>query len=91
MGLHDPEASAPISQQVLAGVFALTGEQAWTGGRTCGSGGPLSVALREPARRIHPALLTKAGLRGAVQALAERSQAAATVTALRVLRQGGGR
>ena len=38
--------------------------------------------LRELARGIHPAVLTQTGLRGAIQALAERSPVAAAVTAV---------
>jgi len=38
--------------------------------------------LRELARGIHPAVLTQTGLRGAIQALAERSAVAAAVTAV---------
>ena len=40
------------------------------------------VELRELARGIHPAVLTEIGLPGAVQALAERSPVATTVTAV---------
>jgi signal transduction histidine kinase len=38
--------------------------------------------LRELARGIHPAVLTEAGLTGAIQALAERSPVATTITAV---------
>jgi len=38
--------------------------------------------LRELARGIHPAVLTETGLSGAVQALAERSPVATTITAV---------
>jgi signal transduction histidine kinase len=38
--------------------------------------------LRELARGIHPAVLTETGLAGAVQALAERSPVATTITAV---------
>ena len=38
------------------------------------------VELRELARGIHPAVLTETGLGGAVQALAERSGVATTIT-----------
>jgi signal transduction histidine kinase len=38
--------------------------------------------LRELARGIHPAILTETGLAGAIQALAERSPVAATITAV---------
>ena len=38
--------------------------------------------LRELARGIHPAVLTQAGLAGAIQALVERSPVATTVTAV---------
>jgi signal transduction histidine kinase len=40
------------------------------------------VELRALARGIHPAVLTQTGLRGAIQALAERSPVAAAVTAV---------
>jgi len=40
------------------------------------------VELRELARGIHPAVLTETGLTGAIQALAERSPVAATITAV---------
>jgi signal transduction histidine kinase len=40
--------------------------------------------LRELARGIHPAVLTQTGLRGAIQALVERSPVAAAVTAVPV-------
>jgi signal transduction histidine kinase len=40
------------------------------------------VELRELARGIHPAVLTEIGLSGAVQALAERSPVATTITAV---------
>jgi signal transduction histidine kinase len=38
--------------------------------------------LRELARGIHPAVLTETGLTGAIQALAERSPVATTITAV---------
>jgi signal transduction histidine kinase len=38
------------------------------------------IELRELARGIHPAVLTETGLAGAIQALAERSPVAATIT-----------
>jgi signal transduction histidine kinase len=38
--------------------------------------------LRELARGIHPAVLTETGLAGAIQALAERSPVATTITAV---------
>ena len=38
--------------------------------------------LRELARGIHPAILTETGLAGAIQALAERSPVATTITAV---------
>jgi signal transduction histidine kinase len=40
------------------------------------------VELRELARGIHPAVLTETGLAGAIQALAERSPVATTITAV---------
>jgi signal transduction histidine kinase len=40
------------------------------------------VELRELARGIHPAVLTEAGLRGAIQALVERSLVATSITGL---------
>jgi signal transduction histidine kinase len=40
------------------------------------------LELRELARGIHPAVLTETGLAGAVQALAERSPVATTITAV---------
>jgi signal transduction histidine kinase len=40
------------------------------------------VELRELARGIHPAVLTQTGLTGAMQALAERSAVATTITAV---------
>ena len=40
------------------------------------------IELRELARGIHPAVLTETGLRGAIQALVERSPVAAAVTAV---------
>ncbi len=40
------------------------------------------VELRELARGIHPAVLTETGLTGAIQALAERSPVATTITAV---------
>jgi signal transduction histidine kinase len=40
------------------------------------------VELRELARGIHPAVLTQTGLAGAIQALAERSPVATTITAV---------
>jgi signal transduction histidine kinase len=40
------------------------------------------VELRELARGIHPAVLTETGLAGAIQALAERSTVATTITAV---------
>jgi signal transduction histidine kinase len=40
------------------------------------------IQLRELARGIHPAVLTETGLRGAIQALVERSPVAAVVTAV---------
>jgi signal transduction histidine kinase len=40
------------------------------------------VELRELARGIHPAVLTETGLSGAIQALAERSPVATTITAV---------
>jgi signal transduction histidine kinase len=40
------------------------------------------IELRELARGIHPAVLTETGLAGAIQALAERSPVATTITAV---------
>ena len=40
------------------------------------------IELRELARGIHPAVLTQTGLAGAIQALAERSPVATTITAV---------
>jgi signal transduction histidine kinase len=40
------------------------------------------IELRELARGIHPAVLTETGLAGALQALAERSTVAVTITAV---------